>query len=97
MPEELCAGDLNNDGQLDILMTTQPKYYLNILRATDGGRIQGNLESVFRFQIFEEKSFMRGGLSYGPREMEVADLTGDGKDDLVMLIHDRLLLYVQDP
>jgi hypothetical protein len=28
--------------------------------------------------------------------MTVADVDGDGLDDLVLLIHDRILVYLQD-
>jgi hypothetical protein len=36
----------------------------------------------------------KGGL-YEPREGLVVDLNGDELDDLVFLVHDRLLLYKQ--
>ena len=29
-------------------------------------------------------------------QMTVADVTGDGKDDLVTVIHDRIIIYPQD-
>ena len=31
-----------------------------------------------------------------PREAVVADLTGHGKNDLAVLVHDRILLYPQE-
>jgi hypothetical protein len=30
-----------------------------------------------------------------PREVVVADVTGDGKKDLLLLVHDRVLIYPQ--
>jgi hypothetical protein len=51
---------------------------------------------AINFKVFEEKSFQDEGSSgLEPREMLVADVTGDGRDDLIMLVHDRLLLYPQ--
>jgi hypothetical protein len=55
---------------------------------------------AMRFKIFEEKSY-RGERDAGrsgvePREMSVADVTGDGKNDLVTIIHDRIIIYPQD-
>jgi hypothetical protein len=53
-----------------------------------------------RFKIFEEKSYRgeRGAAKSGvePRELIVADVTGDGKNDLVTIIHDRIIIYPQD-
>jgi len=30
-----------------------------------------------------------------PREALVADVTGDGRNDLIILVHDRILVYPQ--
>ena len=31
-----------------------------------------------------------------PRESAIADVTGDGRADLILLVHDRVLVYPQD-
>jgi hypothetical protein len=31
-----------------------------------------------------------------PREALVSDVTGDGKNDLVVVVHDRILVYPQE-
>jgi hypothetical protein len=31
-----------------------------------------------------------------PREAVIADFDGDGRNDLVVLVHDRVLLYTQE-
>ncbi len=54
------------------------------------------LERRLIFPLFEEKSFMRRNTRLGPRHMLVADVDGDQLQDLVLLIHDRILLYFQD-
>ena len=53
-----------------------------------------------RFKIFEEKSYREGesrsSTRIEPRDIKIADVTGDGKNDLVTLIHDRIIIYPQD-
>lgn len=104
-PYRMVLGDLNQDDLLDLGFVTDSRYYFTIVQPetrstkTEKGTraLLGKLVPKFRFQIFEEKSYMRrGNESYGPRQLVVSDVTGDDKDDLVMLIHDRILLYVQE-
>ena len=48
------------------------------------------------FKIFESKIFSGGEpREYEPREVLIADVTGDGAEDLVLVAHDRILLYPQ--
>ncbi len=55
-------------------------------------------EYALRFPVFEAKSFSRETeFELEPREAVIADVTGDGRNDLVLLVHDRLLVYPQDP
>jgi len=50
-----------------------------------------------RWQVFEQHTF-RGAQNAlpEPRECAVADVTGDGKNDLIVLVHDRILVYPQE-
>ncbi len=50
-----------------------------------------------RWQVFEQHTF-RGATAAlpEPREALVADVTGDGKKDLIVLVHDRILVYPQE-
>jgi hypothetical protein len=41
-------------------------------------------------------AMMRGPTSGEPRQVTVADVTGDNKPDLILLVHDRIILYPQD-
>ena len=92
----LAAGDINNDGRTDIIMVEYARSHIEIL-ALDAG-----IKPVpaMRFKIFEQKSYRdakgRPKASAEPRELTVADVTGDGKDDLVTIIHDRIIIYPQD-
>ena len=54
-------------------------------------------QSVLHFKVFEEDLHYRGkkGGVNEPRDGIITDLNGDGKDDLVLLVHDRFLCYYQ--
>jgi len=50
-----------------------------------------------QFKVFEAKSLAseeRSGSE--PREAVIADVTGDGRADLILLSQDRVLVYPQD-
>jgi hypothetical protein len=58
---------------------------------------QGKLVPANRWPVFEERTFRnRRTDAPEPREAIIADFTGDGKNDLIIMVHDRLLLYPQE-
>jgi len=92
----LTAGDINSDGRTDIIMVEYRGNHMEIL-ALDAGV---KPVPAMRFMIFEQKSYRdskgRTKSTVEPRELKVADVTSDGKDDLVTVIHDRIIIYPQD-
>ena len=57
---------------------------------------RGRLVPMTDFTVFETKIFSGGEpREYEPREVVIADVTGDGADDLVMVAHDRILVMPQ--
>ncbi len=90
---DLVSGDLDNDGRKDLVFLETAKNYLDLV-IFDANR---KLVPANRWQVFEERTFRsrRSDLPE-PREALVTDVTGDGKNDLVILVHDRILVYPQE-
>lgn len=88
-------GDFNHDGKLDLLCIDGQRHTLEFL-AFDGKKKRWN--SVLHFKVFEENLHYQGkkGSAFEPREGYVVDLNGDERDDIVFLVHDRLLCYYQE-
>jgi len=90
---DVISGDLNKDGRKDLVFLETSKNYLDVV-IYDKDR---KLVPAARWQVFEQRSF-RGRPSElpEPREASIVDVTGDGKSDLVVLVHDRILVYPQE-
>lgn len=93
-PTDVLAGDLNSDGQTNLAIVDTRNRFLEILEY----RPPSQLERAMYFTVFEEKGFTREeGTGSDPREGLIVDVTGDSRPDLVLLAHDRVLVYPQDP
>ena len=90
---ELAVGDANSDGFTDLVALDAGEQMLEIFTFTDGGKMLYATE----FKIFETRIFSSGEPSeYEPSQVFIADLTGDGENDIVLLAHDRVLIYPQE-
>lgn len=91
----LGSGDFNADGQTELLvMDGRSSRSLEIFQ-----RRESHYEPVFFFTLFETSPHFQGrrGSSSEPREVLIGDFTGNGLDDIVLLVHDRILIYPQQP
>ncbi|MCA9041287.1 MAG: VCBS repeat-containing protein [Planctomycetaceae bacterium] len=91
---DVLCGDVNNDGHVDVIGIDTRSQRVEIL---DYNPPKG-LRTTLNFHVFEEKGFQRDDDSRGnePREGLITDVTGDGLPDVVLLSHDRILVYPQD-
>ena len=95
----LTVGDVNNDGGPDVILCEQNKRHIEILTFNPAAR----LISAMRFKVFEQYRNVERS-RYGssteavrePRAAVLGDVTADGKADLILLVHDRIIIYPQD-
>ena len=90
---DVVAGDLNQDGRKDLVFLETAKNYLDVVIFDKHSK----LVPMTRWQVFEERTFrgQRGG-GNEPREAHIVDVTGDKKNDLIVIVHDRILVYPQE-
>jgi hypothetical protein len=91
---DVTAGDLTGDGVPELVTVDLRKNVVEIL-ARDPAT--GAWASRLHFKVFEADEHFSGrkGSALEPRETVIADVTGDGKKDLILLVHDRVLVYPQ--
>jgi hypothetical protein len=90
---DVVAGDLSNTGRKDLVFLETVKNYLDLVIFDSHHK----LVPANRWQVFEQHTFRgRTDALPEPREVLVADVTGDKKNDLIVVVHDRILVYPQE-
>ena len=89
---DVVAGDLNQDGRKDLVFLETAKNHLDIVTFDRPHK----LTPADRWQVFEERTFRSRREGNEPREALIVDVTGDGKNDLIVVVHDRILVYPQE-
>lgn len=93
-PTDLVAASFSGEDVDDItLLDTAKSRVIEFFQPATGLK----WESAMYFRVFETDPHFRGktGLENEPHDYAALDLNGDGRLDLCLLTHDRVLLYVR--
>ncbi len=77
---DVVAGDLNGKGRPDLALTDTESHNVEILYLD----AKHQPHHAFHFKVFEDKSFQGHEGGTEPRESAIADVTGDGRADLIL-------------
>ena len=90
---DVVSGDLDQDKRKDLVFLETGRNHLDLVIFDKHSK----LSPATRWQVFEERTFRgRRGEQPEPREAMIIDVTGDEKNDLVVIVHDRILVYPQE-
>jgi hypothetical protein len=85
------VGDLNGDGNPDVAIVDRGNLGLEVVSYDS----KAGFKQVLRWTAYEKKLHDERRAEGGPHDIVVADFDGDGRKDIALLVHDRLIVYPQ--
>ncbi len=90
---DVVSGGFSGNKRKELVFLETAHNYVDLV----GYDASHRLVPINRWQVFEERTFRsRRSEVAEPREALVEDVTGDGKKDLILMVHDRVLVYPQE-
>ncbi len=87
---DAVVGDVNGDGVRDVSVIDTGKARIEVLTLLPDGAFV----KALGFQVFQGRRFSDDpGRTGEPHEVLCGDVTGDKIDDIVLLVHDRMIVY----
>jgi hypothetical protein len=86
--------DITGDGDTELVQSDDNRHQLTALRRDDE-----KMTALMSWPVFEDSSYPYGGVGNDrrqnePRAIAALDIDGDDRQDLALLVHDRLLFYL---
>jgi hypothetical protein len=96
------AISLTGDGTANIVALEMRRALLDFFHLVEEeGAESPTLERFRSFRVFDSEMSIAGRVNLDeapePREIKTADLTGSGLQDIVMLVHDVIIVYTHHP
>jgi hypothetical protein len=86
----VARADFDGDGIADLAVVDRHLPGVQILANGASG-----LQRALAVPVFETPPSEHAGNE--PRDLAAGDLDGDGRTDFVLIAHDRILIYLQEP
>ena len=94
----MLVGEMDGDGKDDlVLFDNANSYMMEMLLTGAAGSAEDPLRSALHFKLFEVDPHFQGqrGGRFQPYAGVMEDLNGDGRKDVALLMHNRLVIYAQ--
>jgi len=90
--QKVISADIEENNLTDLVVLDSQSSRIVELLSQDGL----TWKSRFHFEVFDTQAVSQDnrGSSHEPRELLLSDINDDKRNDLIFLVHDRILIYL---